>query len=591
MASRGWDGYDFLLVTGDAYVDHPGFGAAVIGRVLESAGFRVAILAQPPWQDAAAFAAMGRPRLAALVTAGNLDSMVAHYTAANRIRREDFYSPGKQAGLRPNRAATVYAHRTREAFPGLPIILGGLEASLRRFAHYDYWSNKVRRSILPDAKADLLVYGMGEQAMLEIAAHLKNGTPITEITGIRNTAYLAAAADTCAFPAVTCPSFEQVRDDKRQYAKACKIQVEEHDPIRGCAVIQPTGNRFLIVNPPAKPPNGTVLDAAYDLPYTRNPHPIYNDMGGVPAIDEVRFSVIHNRGCFGSCHFCALGFHQGRMIGARTHTSILREVERFTRHPLFKGHVHDVGGPTANFRKPSCGRQMTEGLCRTRACLAPKPCPNLEAGHTDYLKLLRKIRQIPGVKKVFIRSGVRFDYLLADPDGEFFAELVHHHISGQLKVAPEHCADSVLNCMGKPQYAVYQAFAEKFRRLNQKYGKEQYLVPYLMSGHPGTRLEDAVTLAEHLHKAGKHPEQVQDFYPTPGTVSACMYHTGLNPLTMQPVHVPTAREKTLQRALLQWRRPEKKQQVLAALKEAGREDLIGFHKWCLIKPAGKRRGR
>ncbi|MCL2569338.1 MAG: YgiQ family radical SAM protein [Oscillospiraceae bacterium] len=585
MTARGWDHYDFLLITGDAYVDHPSFGAAVIGRVLEAEGHRVAILAQPNWHDTAAFLAMGRPRFGVMISAGNLDSMVAHYTSAKKPRSEDYYSPGKEAGLRPDRATIVYANRAREAFSGLPVILGGLEASLRRFAHYDYWSDKVRRSVLLDAKADLLVFGMGETQSREIAARLKSGSPIETLTDIRGTVYTAANAADCPFPKVECPSFEEVQTDKRAYAEATRLQMEEHDPIRGKAVLQRHGDRVLIANPPAIPLDGASLDKTYDLPYTREVHPMYEAKGGVPAIDEVRFSVTHNRGCFGGCNFCALSFHQGRMVTSRTHQSVVREVEGFLSHPEWKGYVHDLGGPTANFRRPACAKQQKHGLCKHRHCLAPTPCKELDADHTDYLKLLRKVRAIPGVKKVFVRSGIRFDYLLEDTNGECFAELVHYHISGQLKVAPEHVVPHVLDCMGKPHVETYDRFAEKYRRLNQKYDKEQYLVPYLMSSHPGCRLEDAVTLAETLHKTGRHPEQVQDFYPTPGTVSTCMYHTGLDPMTMNPVHVPkTEKERNLQRALLQWRRPEKKRQVLEALRSAGRTDLIGFHKWCLVKP-------
>ena len=584
MDTRAWDGYDFLLVTGDAYIDHPSFGAAVIGRELEAEGYRVAILAQPTWTDKTDFLSMGSPRLGVLITAGNLDSMVAHYTASRKPRRDDAYSPGGKAGLRPDRAAIVYASRAREAFPGLPIILGGLEASLRRFAHYDYWSDKVRRSVLLDAKADLLVYGMGEYAIREIAARLKSGTPVEEIRDIRGTAYITRVVD-CSYPKIECASYEEVAVDKRSYAEATRIQEEEHDPIRGRAILQRHGDRTLVVNPPAIPLDGADLDAIYALPYTREVHPTYDAAGSVPAIQEVRFSVIHNRGCFGACNFCALGFHQGKMVTARTHPSVLHEVEGFVRHPEFKGYVHDVGGPTANFRRTSCAGQKKRGLCKGKHCLVPKPCSELDADHTDYLKLLRKIRAIPGVKRVFIRSGIRFDFLLADTNGEFFAELVHYHVSGQLKVAPEHRVDHVLACMAKPPARVYDRFAEKFRRLNQKYDKEQYLVPYLMSSHPGCTLEDAVSLAESLHKEKKHPEQVQDFYPTPGTVSTCMYYTGLDPFTMQPVYVPRGdRERNMQRALLQWRRPEKKRLILEALRQAGREDLIGFHKWCLVKP-------
>ncbi|MCL2564070.1 MAG: YgiQ family radical SAM protein [Oscillospiraceae bacterium] len=592
LADRNWHYYDYLIITGDAYIDHPSFGAAVIGRVLEAEGHRVAVLAQPNWHDTAAFLAMGRPRFGIFVTAGNLDSMVAHYTAAQKPRREDYYSPGGKAGLRPDRAAIVYANRAREAFPSLPVILGGLEASLRRFAHYDYWSDKVRRSILFDAKADLIVYGMGESATREIAARLKNGEPVSELCDIRGTAYAVRAnpvgVDAHIDPhPIECPAYESVQSDKHAYATTTRIQAEEHDPIRGRAVLQAHGDRVLVVNPPAMPLDGKDLDAVYDLPYTRAVHPMYEAQGGVPAIEEVRFSVIHNRGCFGGCNFCALSFHQGRMVSARTHQSVVREVESFIGHPDFKGYVHDIGGPTANFRRPSCAGQKERGLCKHKQCLAPKPCAELDADHTDYLKLLRKVRELPGVKKAFVRSGIRFDYLLEDTNGECFAELVHYHISGQLKVAPEHVVPHVLDCMGKPHADVYDRFAEKYRRLNQKYDKDQYLVPYLMSNHPGSTLQDAVKLAEALHKQGKHPEQVQDFYPTPGTISTAMYHTGLDPMTMQPVHVPKdGRERTLQRALLQWRRPEKKKQVLEALRKAGREDLIGFHKWCLVKPDG-----
>jgi uncharacterized radical SAM protein YgiQ len=585
MNARGWYYYDFLLVTGDAYVDHPSFGAAVIGRVLEAEGYRVAVLAQPDWKTTKDFLEMGRPRYAALVGAGNLDSMVAHYTAAKKHRSEDFYSPGKAAGKRPDRAAIVYANRVREAFPDLPVVIGGLEASLRRFAHYDYWEDKVRRPILFDAKADLLIYGMGETAMREIAARLKQGTAMCDITEVRGTAYAAKDAERCGFPFTECASFEEVSKNKRAYAKANMIQYDEHDPVRGKAVLQQCGDRVLIVNPPAMPLSTKEFDRVSELPYTREVHPMYDKYGGVPAIEEVRFSVIHNRGCFGACNFCSLAFHQGRMITSRSHESIVREVERFVKHPEFKGYVHDVGGPTANFRTPSCAKQLKHGLCSGKNCLTPTPCKSLDSDHTDYLTLLRKLRSIPGVKKVFVRSGIRFDYLLEDKNGEFFAELVKNHISGQLKVAPEHCIDSVLDVMGKPHNEVYNRFMDKYQRLNQRYGKEQYLVPYLISSHPGSTLTDAVALAEYLNKTGRQPEQVQDFYPTPGTLSTCMYYTGVDPRTMEPVYVPkTAREKAMQRALLQWKRPDKQRIVIEALKEAGREDLIGYGKHCLVRP-------
>jgi len=592
MKARGWDYYDFLLVTGDAYVDHPSFGTPLIGRLLEAEGYRVAILPQPDWRSTKAFKALGRPRLAAMVSAGNLDSMVAHYTAAKKRRSEDFYSPGKKAGLRPDRASIVYSNRIKEAFPGLPVILGGLEASLRRFAHYDYWDDKVRRSVLLDSKADLLVYGMGELATREIASRLSRGESISEITDIRGTAFLASDISACRFPYVECPSCEDVRESKRDYAIATKIQYEEHDPIRGRAVIQRHGDKYLIVNPPAPPLTTEQLDAVAALPFTREVHPMYDEMGGVPAIEEVRFSVIHNRGCFGACNFCSLAFHQGRMVTSRSHESVLREVESFVNHPEFKGYVHDVGGPTANFRRPSCKKQLKYGMCRDKNCLAPVPCKNLDADHSDYLALLRKLRQIKGVKKVFIRSGIRFDYLLEDKNGEFFSELVKHHISGQLKVAPEHCVNSVLDYMGKPHVEVFEKFSEKYKRLNERHGKKQFMVPYLMSSHPGSTLKDAVKLAEYLHKHGMRPEQVQDFYPTPGTLSTCMYYTGLDPRTMKPVYsAKTPHEKALQRAMLQWFLPQNRMLVLEALEKTGRQDLIGYGKNCLIRPSGAERPR
>ncbi len=581
MVSRGWWWYDFLLVTGDAYVDHPTFGAAVIGRVLEAEGYRVAVLAQPDWHSAEAFAAMGRPRLGVLIGAGNLDSMVAHYTAAKRRRSEDFYSPGKRAGLRPDRAVIVYANRAREAFPDCPIVIGGLEASLRRFAHYDYWDDAVRRSVLVDSGADLLVYGMGETATREIAAALRKKRPVGEITEVRGTAYLTKTPP----EGVLLPSFEAVRADRRAYAKAAMTEQTEHDPIRGRTLLQPHGERTLVVNPPAAPLDGAALDAVAELPYTRTYHPMYEPLGGVPAIDEVRFSITHNRGCFGGCNFCALAFHQGRMVTARTEDSVVREAEALTRLPDFKGYISDVGGPTANFRHPSCKQQLKNGMCAHRACLTPEPCPNLDADHSDYLRLLRRLRAVDGVKKVFVRSGIRYDYLLADRGSPFLAELVQYHISGQLRVAPEHCADSVLGFMGKPRIGVYEQFLDRYRRLNERCGKEQFAVPYLMSSHPGCTLHDAVELACWLNKKRAQPEQVQDFYPTPGTLSTCMYYTGLDPRTMADIYVARdPEEKRMQRALLQWRRPENRRLVLAALKKAGREDLIGYGPDCLVRP-------
>lgn len=586
MISRGWYSYDFLVVTGDAYVDHPSFGPTVIARVLEDMGFRVAILAQPDWHDASDFEAFGKPRYGVFIGAGNLDSMVAHYTAAKKPRSEDFYSPGKRTGLRPDRATIVYANRTREAFGSeIPIIIGGLEASLRRFSHYDYWDDKVRRSILFDSGADLLVFGMGEYATREIAKRLKRKIKPSEITDIRGTAFIAASENTCTYPYLTLPSFEETAGDKRAYAEATKIEYQEHDPVRGKALCQSCAGRVLIVNPPALPLTTEDLDRVSELPYTREVHPMYDDMGGVPAIEEVRFSVIHNRGCFGGCNFCALAFHQGRMVTSRSHASIIREVDAMTVHPLWKGYVSDVGGPTANFRHPSCKKQAEHGMCPDKRCLAPTPCRNLDADESDYLALLRKLREIPKVKKVFVRSGIRFDYMLEDKDSEFFSELVRYHISGQIKVAPEHCIDSVLDYMGKPHIEAYESFMEKYNRLNQRFDKEQFVVPYLMSSHPGSTLSDAVALAQYLHARGRQPEQVQDFYPTPGTISTCMYHTGIDPMTGKTVYVAkTPRDKALQRALLQWRRPEKKQLVIEALKQAGREDLIGYGKECLVRP-------
>ena len=580
MAHRGWDDYDVLIITGDAYVDHPSFGPTIIGRLLEDEGYRVAILAQPDWRTPAAFSALGRPRLAVMISAGNLDSMVAHYTAAKKRRHDDAYSPGRRAGLRPDHATVVYSNRVREVFGAIPIVIGGLEASLRRFAHYDYWEDKVRRSILFDAQADILTYGMGERASVEILARLASGTPVEEITDVRGTCVAARHPGVCAYPKVEVPSFEEVAADKAAYARANMTEYLEHDAVVGRAILQKHGDRFLIVNPPAAPLTTPEMDRVAELPYVREPHPMYDEMGGVPAIEEVRFSVTHNRGCFGACNFCSLAFHQGR-----SHESVIREVTALTHHPGFKGYIHDVGGPAATFRRPSCQKQLKHGMCKNRACLAPEPCPNLDADHTDYMMLLRKLRAIPGVKKVFIRSGIRFDFLMKDPSGEFFTDLVQHHISGQLKVAPEHCVAHTLDYMGKPHIEVYEKFREKYFKLNRRYGKDQYLVPYLISSHPGCTLEDAVQLAEWLNKQGHMPEQVQDFYPTPGTLATCMWYTGLDPRTMQPVFVPkTPHDKALQRALMQWRKPQNRKLVLEALRKTGREDLIGYGKRCLIRP-------
>ncbi len=584
MENRGWWYYDFLLITADAYIDHPSFGAAIIARVVESEGFRVAVLAQPDWHSAEAFRAMGKPRYGVLIGGGNIDSMVAHYTAAKKRRTSDAYSPGNKMGLRPDRPTIVYSNRAREAFPDTPVVIGGLEASLRRFAHYDYWDDKVRRSILFDAQADLLVYGMGERATREIVRRLSKGEAVETLTDIRGTAY-AAKAPACPFESVTVASFEEVVSSKRAYAQATMTEYEEHDPVRGRAILQPHGDRVLVVNPPAMPLSERELDEVAALPYAREVHPMYQPLGGVAAIEEVRFSVAHNRGCFGGCNFCSLAFHQGRMVTSRSHESVIREVEGFTRDPQFKGYVHDVGGPSANFRHPSCQQQLKNGMCKNRSCLAPTPCKNLDPSHADYLALLRKVRAVPGVKKVFIRSGIRYDYMLQEKNSEFFADLVRYHISGQLKVAPEHCASGVLDYMGKPHFDVYLRFCEKYQRLNQRYGLDQYIVPYLMSSHPGCTLSDAVELAVYLNKTGRQPEQVQDFYPTPGTLSTCMWYTELDPRTMEPVYVAkSAHDKALQRALLQWKRPEMRRLVTEALHRVNRPDLIGYGKDCLIRP-------
>ena len=586
MHSRDRYYYDFLLITGDAYIDHPSFGAAVIGRVLESKGYRVAILAQPSFDTENEIKEMGAPRYGVLITAGNLDSMVAHYTAAKKIRSDDYYTPGKKAGKRPDRAVTVYSKLARKAFPKVPIIIGGLEASLRRFAHYDYWDDRVRRPILFDSGADILVYGMGETAICEIANRLKKHEPVTGLTDIRGTGYITSIPpDSHPYTTATCDSYETVANDRQAYAKATMLQHEEHDPIRGRAIIQHCGKKALVINPPSKILTTKELDEIYALPYTREVHPMYED-GSVHAIDEVRFSIIHNRGCFGNCSFCALAFHQGRVVVSRSHESIITEAQRITEHPEFKGYIHDVGGPTANFRKPSCKMQLERGLCVSKNCLATEGvCENLDTDHTDYLQLLRKLKTIKGIKKVFIRSGIRFDYLMLDKSGEFFAELVNDHISGQLKVAPEHCVNNVLCYMGKPDNKVYERFREKYKALNKRYGKDQYLVDYLISSHPGCTINDAIELAVYLNKQNRQPEQVQEFYPTPGTLSTCMYHTGLDPRTLKSVYIPKSnKEKTIQRALMQWKKPKNRSIVETALKSAGRHDLIGFNKHCLIRP-------
>lgn len=588
LAARGWGEYDFLVISADAYVDHPSFGAAIISRVLEAEGYRVAFLAQPNMGKEKSFTALGKPRFGVFISGGNLDSMVAHYTVAKRRRTMDYYSPGGKMGYRPDRPTIAYSKMIRRLYPDLPIVIGGLEGSLRRFAHYDYWDDRVRPCILVDSGADILTYGMGERATIEIAARLASGTPAAEITDVRGTAYMASNPAGCPFPKVECASLQKVSESKKAYAEANMLQYEMHDPIRGKAILQRHGDTLLIVNPPMMPLEREELDRVYELPYMRDFHPVYNGKGGIPAIEEVKFSITHNRGCFGACNFCSLAFHQGRIITSRSHESVLREATMITQMPDFKGYIHDVGGPTANFRQPACDKQMKAGLCTGKACLAPTPCNNINPDHSDYLALLRKLRKLPGVKKVFIRSGIRFDYLLLDKNGEFFSELVQHHVSGQLKVAPEHCAAATLDYMGKPSIETYERFREKYKRLNQKHNLKQFLVPYLMSSHPGCTLDDAVGLAEWLNKEGVQPEQVQDFYPTPGTLSTCMFYTGLDPRTMQPVFVPKSHEeKAMQRALMQWRRPEKRELVQKALYKTGRKDLIGFDKHCLLRPQRK----
>ena len=586
MEARGWYYCDFLLVTGDAYIDHPSFGTAIISRVLEKAGFRVAILSQPDFTSTADFLEMGRPRYAVLINAGNIDSMVAHYTAAKKRRHDDAYTPGGQGGKRPDRAVTVYSMLARKAFPDTPVYVGGIEASLRRFAHYDYWSDQIMPSVLSSSGADGLMYGMSERSVVELANALKAGkTGADAVRDIRGMAYFAHPDAEIPFETIECPSYEDVLADKAAYARSVMQQYDEADHARGRALIQRHGKRILVQNPPALPLTTPEMDAVYGLPFMRTYHPSYEAVGGVPAIQEVRFSIIHNRGCMGACNFCALAFHQGRFIQARSHESVIREAEMIAAEPDFKGYIHDVGGPTANFRFPGCQKQQEQGLCKDKRCLFPTACKALRADHRDYLNLLRKLRAIPGVKKVFVRSGLRYDYMMADDNDEFFLELVKHHISGQLKVAPEHMSDNALYYMGKPSFDVYRRFKERYERINQKLGKKQYLVPYLMSSHPGATLDDAILLAQYLNEIGYSPEQVQDFYPTPGTLSTAMYYSEIDPRTMKRVFVAkTAEEKAMQRALLQWRRPDKRPIVLAALRKAGREDLIGYGRECLLRP-------
>ncbi len=587
MEARGWDTPDFVYVTGDAYVDHPSFGVSIISRVLEDAGYRVAILSQPDYKSADAFREYGRPRLGFLVTSGNIDSMVAHYTAAKRKRNFDYYSPGGKPGLRPDRAVIVYSNRIREAYGDVPIILGGLEASLRRFAHYDYWDNKVRRSVLVDSRADLLTYGMGEKILLRIAELLNKGVPIKKIRDVRGTVYLGKPEDPIHYPVAEAFDYNELKENKKEYARAFGVQYKNQDAINGRAICERYDNKLLVQNPPMPPLEREELDQVYSLPYMRAYHPSYEKDGGVPGIEEVQFSITHNRGCFGGCNFCALAFHQGRTVRSRSIKSVVEEAKKITQLPGFKGYVHDVGGPTANFRYPACDKQLTDGVCAGRKCLAPKPCPNLKVDHTEYQRLIEEVEALPRVKKVFIRSGIRFDYLMADKNDAFFRKLVRDNVSGQLKVAPEHCAAGVLSCMGKPGFEVYEGFREKFFKITKEMGKEQYLVPYLMSSHPGSTLQEAVELALCLKKNGYAPEQVQDYYPTPGTASTVMYYTGINPLNMKEVYVATDyHEKQLQRALLQFNRPQNADLVREALHKAGRDDLIGYGKECLVRPAG-----
>ena len=591
MEERGITQLDFICITGDAYVDHPSFGVAIISRVIQAVGFTVGIIAQPDWHSVRDFQKLGKPKYAYMVTSGNVDSMVAHYTSAKRRRSDDAYSPGNKAGRRPDRAVTVYTRLCKQAYPDVPVIIGGLEASLRRFAHYDYWDDSVHPSILAESGADLLSYGMGEHQTIAICRRLAAGEKVEDLTDIRGTCYLTEPKNT-PWGAVQCPDLEQVVRDKKSYAKACRIQFDEVDEVRGRTVIQRHGDKMLVQNPPSPALTTEEFDWVYELPYTRAYHPMYEAEGGVPSIREVEFSIIHNRGCFGNCNFCSIALHQGRKISVRSVDSVIREAEMLTHKPGFKGYIHDVGGPTANFRRTSCDKQEKDGLCKGKKCLAPKPCPALKVDHSEYVELLRRLRQIPGVKKVFIRSGIRYDYLMEDKDDTFFKELIAHHVSGQLKVAPEHCSNGVLDKMGKPHIEVYEAFAKRFYELTKSMGKEQYLVPYLMSSHPGSTLRDAIELSLFLKKNHMHPEQVQDFYPTPGTVATCMFYTGLDPYTMEEVYVPrTPEDKAEQRALLQYFRPENADIVRQALIKAGRRDLIGYGKDCMVPPAKGTSGR
>lgn len=589
MEERGWEQCDFIIVTGDAYVDHHSFGTAVISRVLEHAGYKVGIIAQPDWHSTDDFMKLGRPRLAFLVNAGNMDSMVNHYTVSKRVREKDLYSPGGKMGLRPDRATIVYCNKIREAYKNINICIGGVEASLRRFAHYDYWADKVRKSILTDSGADLLIYGMSEKQIVEVAHYLNEGFDAKYIRHIPGTCYLADSLDEVYEEHIVIPSYKEVSTDKIKYCEAFKVTYQEQDPIRGRTIVQDQGDKFLVVNKPEVILNREELDAVYDLPFTKEYHPSYEAMGGIPALEEVKFSIVGSRGCFGNCSFCAITFHQGRAVQSRSKESIVKEAKEMTEMKDFKGYIHDVGGPTANFRKPACKHQLTIGACKTKQCLSPGVCKNMEVDHKEFIDVLRSVRSLPKIKKVFVRSGIRYDYVMADKDDTFFKELVEHHVSGQLKVAPEHVSEEVLKHMGKPAGRTYEDFRQKFFRITEKLGKKQYIIPYLMSSHPGSTLKEAIELAEYLRDIKYQPEQVQDFYPTPGTLSTTIFYTGLDPITMKPVYVPKSKEeKAMQRALLQFSNPKNYNIVYDALMKAGREDLIGNGPKCLIKSKEQR---
>ena len=591
MENRGIEQLDFVYVIGDAYVDHPAFGHAIISRVLESHGYSVGIISQPDWKDPKSINILGKPRLGFLVTGGNMDSMVNHYSVSKRRRKTDAFTPGGMMGKRPDYATVVYCNLIRQTYQNVPILIGGIEASLRRMAHYDYWSESMKRSILLDSQADLLMYGMGERSIVEIADALNAGMDVKDITYIDGTVFKTTELDE-SLPTIVLPPYQALTTDKRKYAESFKVQYANCDPFTAKRLAEPYGKEYVVQNPPQKPMTTEEMDAVYALPYCRNYHPSYEKLGGVAAIEEVKFSLVSNRGCFGACSFCALTFHQGRIIQTRSHESILAEAELMTIDPEFKGYIHDVGGPTANFRHPACEKQLSKGACGGRQCLYPTPCKNMDADHSDYVALLRKLRKLPGVKKVFVRSGIRFDYLLADKKDTFFKELVQYHISGQLKVAPEHVSDAVLTRMGKPKNAVYNRFVDKYFALNKQYGMNQYLVPYLMSSHPGSTLKEAIELAEYIREMGYNPEQVQDFYPTPSTLSTVMYYTGLDCRTMEKVYVPTdAHEKAMQRALIQYRDPKNYYLVKEALLKAHREDLIGSGPKCLIRAVPPRQGK